>query len=67
MRSINSWFRKWIACAGVCCLPLAGWTQDAVIAFGLTNSPLGTARLRFQGSDLVVSGMGDVSDSPVAA
>lgn len=67
MRSIISWFRKWIACAGVCCLPLAGWTQDAVIAFGLTNSPLGTARLRFQGSDLVVSGMGDVSDSPVAA
>src|SRR6186713_2691925 len=67
MRSIISWFRKWIACAGVCCLPLAGWAQDSVIAFGLTNSPLGTAHLRFQGSDLVVSGTGDVADSPVAA
>jgi hypothetical protein len=67
MRSIISWSRKWVACAGVCCLPLAGWAQDAVIAFGLTNSPLGTAHLRFQGSDLVVSGMGDVADSPVAA
>ena len=48
-------------------LPLTGRTQNELVVFGLTNSPLGTAQLLFKGSNLRVSGSGDISDGAVAA